>query len=95
MQAAPDGVTLALWVTPGARHTEIAGEADDRLRLRLAAPAHEGKANAELLRFLAATFGVRRRQITIKAGVTGRRKLVSVRGVTAEEARRALRPQKG
>jgi uncharacterized protein (TIGR00251 family) len=86
-------VTLSVWVTPGAPRSAQAGEADGRLRLRLAAPAHEGKANAELARFVAELLGVRRRQVTIAGGATSRRKVVEVRGVTAEEARRRLRLQ--
>jgi len=84
-------VSLAVWVTPGAPRSEVAGVADGRLRLRLAAPAHEGKANAELVRLVAETLGVPRRQVDLATRATGRRKLLRVRGVTLEEARRRLR----
>ncbi len=65
--------------------------ADGRLRVRLAAPAHEGKANAELVRFLAAQLRVPRSAVSLVAGAGGRRKLVRVDGVTEDEARRDLR----
>jgi len=84
-------VSLAVWVTPGAPRSEVAGVAGGRLRLRLAAPALEGRANAELVRLVAETLGVPRRQIDLATGATGRRKLLRVRGVTLEEARRRLR----
>ena len=84
-------MSLAVWVTPGAPRSEVAGVAGGRLRLRLAAPALEGKANAELVRLVAETLGVPRRQIDLATGATGRRKLLRVRGVTLEEARRRLR----
>jgi uncharacterized protein (TIGR00251 family) len=84
-------VSLAVWVTPGASRSEVAGVADGRLRVRLAAPAHEGRANAELIRLVAAVLGVLRREVELAAGATGRRKLLRVRGVTLEEARRRLR----
>jgi uncharacterized protein (TIGR00251 family) len=84
-------VSLAVWVTPGAPRSELAGVADGRLRLRLAAAAHEGKANDELIRFMAETLGVPRRQIDLATGATGRRKVLRVSGVTHEEARRRLR----
>jgi len=84
-------VSLAVWVTPGAPRSEVAGVADGRLRMRLAAPAHEGKANAELVRLVAETLGVRRRQVDVATGATSRRKLLRVHGVTLEEARRRLR----
>ena len=84
-------MSLAVWVTPGAPRSEAAGVADGRLRLRLAAPAHEGKANAELVRLVAETLGVSRRQVGLATGATGRRKLLRIHGVTLEEARRRLR----
>jgi uncharacterized protein (TIGR00251 family) len=84
-------VSLAVWVTPGARRNELAGVADGRLRLRLAAPAHEGRANSELVRLLSDLLQVPRRQIGLVAGAGTRRKLVRVTGVTLEEARRRLR----
>ena len=84
-------MSVAVWVTPGAPSSEVAGVSDGRLRLRLAAAAHEGKANAELIRLVADLLGVRRRQVDLATGATGRRKLLRIRGVTLEEARRRLR----
>ena len=91
MRAAVGGVSLAVWVTPGAPRDEVAGVADGRLRLRLAAPAHEGKANAALARFVAGLLGVARRDVRLVAGAGGRRKLLRIQGVTLDEARRTLR----
>jgi uncharacterized protein (TIGR00251 family) len=84
-------VSLAVWVMPGAPRSEVGGVADGRLRLRLAAAAHEGKANAELIRLIADTLGVPRRQVDLTTGAAGRRKVLRIRGVTLEEARRRLR----
>ena len=84
-------MSLAVWVSPGAPHSEVVGVADGRLRVKLAAPAHEGKANAELVRLVAETLGVPRRQVAVATGATGRRKLLRVQGVTLDEARRRLR----
>ena len=84
-------MTLSVWVTPGASRSESAGVADGRLRIRLAAPAREGKANAELVRFLAELLGVTRKDVTVTAGSGGRRKLVHVAGMTREQAGRAFR----
>jgi uncharacterized protein (TIGR00251 family) len=91
VRAAHDGVTLAVWVTPGAARSECTGVADGRLRIRLAAPAREGRANEALVRFVAELLGVTRQQVTVIAGATGRRKLVSVAGRTVEQAGRAFR----
>ena len=68
----------------------MTGVAVGVVRVRLAAPAHEGKANVELARLLAARLGVRRRDVTLVSGATGRRKLVRVRGVTLAAARERL-----
>lgn len=84
-------MSLAVWVTPGAPRDEVAGVADGRLRLRLVAPAHEGKANAALTRFVAGLLGVARRDVRLVAGAGGRRKLLRIQGVTLDEARRTLR----
>ena len=91
MRAARDGVTLSVWVTPGAARSEYAGVVEGRLRIRLAAPAREGRANEELVRFVAGLLGVARRDVAVVSGSSGRRKLVGVAGVTVEQAGRALR----
>ncbi len=73
---------LALHVQPGASRTEIAGTygtaGDTRLKVRLAAPPVDGKANAELLRFLAEAFGVPLRQVVLVRGATSRQKSVRI-----------------
>ena len=69
---------LTLHVQPGASRTEVAGTHGDALKVRLAAPPVDGKANAELLRFLAETFGVPRRNVTLVRGETSRRKVLRI-----------------
>ena len=71
-------LTLTLHIQPGAKRTEAAGLHGDALRIRLAAPPVEGKANAALLQFLAETFGVPLRQVTLKQGVKSRCKVVEI-----------------
>ena len=71
-------LVLALHVQPGAARTEVAGTHGDALKIRLAAPPVDGKANAELLRFLADAFAVPLRQVTLVRGETARRKPVRV-----------------
>lgn len=73
-------VMLALHVQPGAKRTEVVGRHGDAWKVRLAAPPVDGKANEELIGFLAGLFGVPKRQVEITAGTTGRRKRVLVRG---------------
>ena len=71
-------VVLALHVQPGAKRTKVEGAHGDALKVRLAAPPVDGKANAELLRFLADAFAVPLRQVTLVRGETARRKTVRV-----------------
>ncbi len=74
-----DGCTLlTLHVQPGAKKTELVGEHGDALKLRLAAPPVDGKANAALLAFVAERLGVARSAVSLKSGQTSRRKVVEV-----------------
>jgi len=83
-------VTLAAWVVPGARRSEVIGIADGCLRVRLAAPASEGRANAELMRFVAGLLGVPKRDVVLARGQRSRRKHLLIRGVTLADAERRL-----
>jgi uncharacterized protein len=74
-----DKVVLELHVQPGAKRTEFAGRHGERLKVRLAAPPVDGKANAALIEFLAEHYGVPRRNVTIEAGHASRQKRVSIR----------------
>jgi uncharacterized protein (TIGR00251 family) len=81
-------IVLTLHVQPGAKRTEVAGTHGDALKVRLAAPPVDGKANAELLRFLADAFRVPLRHATLVRGETSRQKVVRI-------ARPAARPDAG
>jgi hypothetical protein len=70
-------------VQPRASRTELAGEWQGALRIRVAAPPVEGEANVELIRFLAKRLGVARARVHIISGESGRSKLVYVDGVDA------------
>lgn len=86
---------LSLRVQPGARSDAILGwKADGRggevLKIRLRAPAVEGKANAALIEFLAQSLGLRRSQFALLRGEKAREKIVAVEGMTMEEIKRRL-----
>jgi hypothetical protein len=84
------GAVLELLVQPRASRTRAVGEHDGRLKIQLAAPPVDGEANAALVEFLADALGVRKADVVIARGDTGRRKTVRVAGVTAARAVAAL-----
>ena len=71
---------LDLHVQPGAKRSEFAGEHGGRMKLRLAAPAVEGKANEALVEFLAGYFGVPKRNVRIVSGLKSTQKRVMIEG---------------
>jgi len=85
-----DGVVFAVRVVPRASKNEIVGFHGDALKVRLAAPPVEGRANEALIAFLAHRLGVRRRQVEIMAGATARRKMIHVIGLLAQEVEERL-----
>ena len=76
-------LTLILHVQPNARRTEIAGLHGGHLKVRVAAPAVQGKANEMLLGFLADKFALAGGQVIIRRGSHGRTKIVEIYGQAA------------
>jgi len=75
-----DVITLTLHVQPGAKRSEITGLHGDALKLKLAAPPIEGRANEALLKYLGGLFDVPLRQVELKQGGQSRHKVVAVIG---------------
>lgn len=86
----PAGVTFSVKVHPRARKNAITGELGNALKLSLAAPPVEGKANEACIEFFANLLKVPRSSITIAAGQTSRNKLIAVAGITAHQLRDRL-----
>lgn len=74
------GWLLELHVQPGAKVTGAVGEHGGRLKLKIAAPPVDNKANAHLLAWLAAQLGVPRSAVRLVRGETSRQKTVLVYG---------------
>ncbi len=75
-----EGLTLRLYVQPGAKKTEIAGIHENELKIRLNTPPIEGRANKALLKYIAQIFKVPIRQITLQRGDKSRHKILTVIG---------------
>lgn len=78
LRAADDGCVLDLSVQPNAKKTQPDGLHDSALRVRLAAPPVDGKANAALLAWLAAELRCPKRDLSLLRGEASRRKQVQV-----------------
>lgn len=76
-------ITLTLHIQPGAKKSEFAGLHGDALKIRLAAPPVDGKANAALSEFVADRLGLARSAVRLKSGQTSRRKILEVSGSNA------------
>ena len=72
-------------VVPRASRSELAGEQDGALRVRIAAPPVDGAANEELKRLLAKMLAVKPGCVAIVSGHGSRIKKISVEGISAKE----------
>jgi len=88
----PGAVVLEVLVQPRASRTGAAGERGGRLKVQLAAPPVDGEANAALVAFLAEALGVRKADVAVVRGETGRRKTVRVAGAGPAAAAALGRP---
>jgi uncharacterized protein (TIGR00251 family) len=83
-------ISFKVRVVPRASHSQIVGEHDGALRVRIAAPPVEGAANEELVRMLAKEFRVPARAVEITSGHASRLKQVRVTGVTVSALKNLL-----
>jgi len=89
LRIAADGrITLTLHIQPGAKKTAFAGLHGDALKIRLAAPPVDGKANEALLRFVAEALTLPKSAVSLKSGQTSRRKVLELQGATPEAVTR-------
>jgi uncharacterized protein (TIGR00251 family) len=83
-------VVFQVTVQPRAAKSEVVGGYGGALKLRIAAPPVDGKANHECERFLSELLQVPRSAVSILKGVSSKRKTVRVSRVSADQVRRAL-----
>ena len=82
---------LHVHVVPNAKIDKVAGEHGNAIKIKLRAPAFEGKANSALISFLADELNISQRAIVLEHGQKSRHKLIRIDGLTEEEVRRRLR----
>ncbi|WP_027853561.1 DUF167 domain-containing protein [Marinobacterium litorale] len=73
-----DDLILQCHLQPKASKDEIVGLHGDSVKIRITAPPIDGRANSQLIRFLAKSFGVSRSAVTILSGESGRQKRVKI-----------------
>lgn len=79
LSVSPDGkVLIRVYVQPKASRSRLVGLHDGCLKLAVAAPPVDGKANKQVVKFLAGMLDVPVREVTVKSGLQSRRKLVEV-----------------
>ena len=83
-------VTIKVRVQPRAPRTEIIGEHDGAIKMRLTAPPVNGKANEECRRFLAKLLGVSATSVEIISGESSRDKIIRVQNISARRVLEAL-----
>ncbi|MBI4397084.1 MAG: YggU family protein [Elusimicrobia bacterium] len=72
-------------VIPNAHRSEVVGRIGSTVRVKVAAPAIDGKANAELVSFLSDFFEVKNRGVKIVRGQKGKEKTIEINGRSEEE----------
>lgn len=87
-----DGCTLSVRVRPGARKNDIAGLHAGAVKISIAAPAVDGRANEALIAFLAELLKLPQSRVSIVGGVSGQSKLIRITGKSAAEVQAALFP---
>lgn len=87
LKTTQSGVEIAVWVVPGSSRTAIRGMHGDRLKVTVAAPAEDGRANRAVADLLAATLGM---EVSLGAGMRGRAKVFLVPKADVEAVRRKL-----
>ena len=86
--------TLRFHIIPNAKVDKVVGEHGDAIKIKLRAPAVEGKANAALRQFLAAQLEISKHAIVLERGQKSRGKLVRIDGLSEIEIQTRLRVAK-
>lgn len=84
------GLILPVRAQPGARKFGVLGEQAGAIKIAVAAPPEDGRANEALVEALRELLGVKRSQVALLSGATSRNKRFLIRGLTREELERRV-----
>lgn len=79
------GIAVPCWIQPRASRTAIAGIHGDALKIALAAPPVDGKANEELCKFFSKTLDLSKGAVELVSGKTSRKKLILIKTITLQQ----------
>lgn len=79
-----DSITFTVRVIPRASKSEVVGEFDGSLKVKIAAPPVDGAANEEVVKMIARAFGRTRAEVEILSGRTSKTKRLRVSGGSAK-----------
>lgn len=82
---------IAVHAQPGAKRTAVVGVHGDRLKIALASPPVDGKANATLIKYLSKGLGVSKSSVRLLSGGTSREKRIEVVGLSTDDLLEALK----
>jgi uncharacterized protein len=85
-----EGCILPVRAQPGARRNGVQGEQAGALKVAVTAPPQDGRANEALIEVLHEALGLRRSQVELLSGTTGRHKRFLIRGLTRVELERRV-----
>jgi uncharacterized protein (TIGR00251 family) len=92
VQDVADGCTVSVRVRPGARRNDVAGLHAGAVKISIAAPPADGRANEALIEFMAELLRIPRARVSIVSGATNRSKLLRITGKSASEVEAGLFP---
>ena len=87
-----DGTAVRLWIkaVPGSSRDQVAGVLGDRLKVRVSAPAEDGRANQAICKTIANALKIKPKKVTIESGQTNPEKIVRIEGLAVESVRALL-----
>ncbi len=85
VRISPDGISIDCWIQPKSSKSAFSGIHGESLKIKIAAPPEDGKANEELRRFLGKALGISKSSVEIRSGHSSRRKIVFCSGASREK----------
>ncbi|XP_072752973.1 UPF0235 protein C15orf40 homolog [Anoplolepis gracilipes] len=86
-------VTIKIQAKPGAKCNNVTDISDEAVGIAISAPPMEGEANAELVKYLASIFELRKSDVTLDRGSRSRQKVVIVSGITTDQVLAKLKEE--